>query len=155
MKVNLIEKSIEKVKSDLEIIILDDIKDIEDKEILENLCFEAKDESAILLPELKKIYVGCEANDYDSVAIAVATGVKKLIGTKFKSAKLALNDLNLKALVEGALLGSYSFVEYKSEKKKKQKQELNICSAEITKEDKKFLLIQLKFQKQLIEQEIW
>ncbi len=137
MKVNLIEKNIEKVKSDIEIIILNEIKDNINKEILENISFEAKDESVVLLPELKKIYVGCEADDYDSVAIAIATAIKEFNKTKFKSAKIDLANLNLKALVEGTLLGSYSFDEYKSKKEKKQKQELNICSIKFSKEDKK------------------
>jgi len=134
LKINLVEKNITKVKSDIEIIFVDSIKNLEDEEILENLGFEAKDESVVLLAESKKIYVGFELNDYDSIAIAIATAVKKFNSTKFKNAKIQLGNLNLKALVEGALLGSYIFDNYKSEKKKKQKQELNICIEKITKD---------------------
>ncbi len=136
MKVNLIEKVIEKVKADIEIIILKDIKDSKNKEILEKLNFEAKDENSILLPELKKIYVGCEADDYDSIAVAIGTAIKKFNSTRFKTAKLSLGDFNLKALVEGSLLASYSFTQYKSIKKKKEKQELLICSEKFSKDEK-------------------
>ncbi len=132
MKINLIEKNIKKIKSDIEIIITSSIEKLEDKNILETIGFEAKDESVALLPELKKIYVGCEGNDYDSVAIAASTGIKKFNSTKFKSAKIVLEKLSLKALVEGTLLGSYTFDKYKSKKEKCKKQELNICVDKIS-----------------------
>ena len=133
MILNLIEKNIKKVNTDLEIIIVNSIKDIKEKEILENLNFGAKDESVILLAESKKIYVGCEESDYDSIAIAIATAIKKFNTTKFKSAKIEIKKDNIKALTEGALLGSYSFDKYKSEKKEEKEKELSFCVEKITK----------------------
>ena len=121
MKINLVEGNFEKIESDIEIFIIDDLENTKDKEILEKLGFEEKDESVILLPEMQRIYVGCEECDYESVAIAISTAVKKLASTKFKTAKIELTELNLKALVEGALLGSYKFNQYKSDKKKDKK----------------------------------
>jgi len=132
LKINLIEKNIKKIKSDIEIIITSSIEKLEDKNILETIGFDAKDESVALLPESKKIYVGCENNDYDSVAIASATAIKKFNTTKFKSAKIRLEKLTLNAVVEGTLLGSYKFDKYKSKKEKSKKQELNICVEKIT-----------------------
>ncbi len=137
MKVNIVEKDIKKVKSDFEIILINSIEKSKDKEILENLGFEAKDESVIMLTEQKKIYVGCEDNTYESVAIAIAIAVRKLKTTKYKSAKIDLNDLNVKALVEGTILGAYKFDKYKSEKKKDKKQELIICTGKLTKDIEK------------------
>ncbi|WP_418180291.1 leucyl aminopeptidase [Aliarcobacter lanthieri] len=128
MKINILELSKNK-DFDLEIIFLnslEEISSIKDKESLEQLDFKAKDEISAILVESKKIYVGFEDYTYDSLAIAIATAVKKFKTTKFKSAKIVLtNELeeNFKALVEGANLGSYSFEAYKSEKDSK-KQEL-------------------------------
>lgn len=128
MKINLLELSKEK-DFDLEIILLNDIKDVKDskdKEYLESLDFKIKDESSTLLVERRKVYVAFEEYSYDSLAIAISCGVKKFLVTKFKSAKLVLDNKleeNFKALVEGAILGAYSFDEYKS-KKEKKKQEL-------------------------------
>ncbi|WP_417324087.1 leucyl aminopeptidase [Halarcobacter sp.] len=133
MVLNLIEKNIKKVNTDLEIIIVDSIKNLKEKEILENLGFEAKDEVSVLLPESRKIFVGCEANDYDSLAIAIATAVKKFNSTKFTSAKVKVEKESLKALVEGAALGAYKFDKYKSEKKKEKEKELNFCIEKVTK----------------------
>ena len=133
MILNLVEKNIKKVNSDLEIIIVDSIKNLKEKELLENLVFEAKDEAAILLAESKKIFVGCEAKDYDSLAIAIATAVKKFNSTKYKSAKVKVEKDSIKALTEGAILGSYKFDKYKSQKKKDKNQELLFCIEKITK----------------------
>ncbi|MEN5386394.1 leucyl aminopeptidase [Aliarcobacter skirrowii] len=128
MKINILEISKDK-EFDLEIILVDNLKKIkskEDKELLEKLDFKAKDESVVLLAEKRKIYVGFEDYSYDSLAIAISSAIKKFNSTKFKSAKLLLNkelENNFKALVEGSILGSYSFNHYKSEKDDK-KQEL-------------------------------
>ncbi|AXH12766.1 leucyl aminopeptidase [Halarcobacter bivalviorum] len=137
MILNLVEKNIKKVNADLEIIITDSIKNIKEKEILENLSFEAKDEAVVLLPESKKIFVGHEAKDYDSIAIAIATAVKKFTSTKFTSAKIVVEKQNLKALTEGALLGAYTFDKYKSEKKEEKEKELIFCIEKLTKTTKK------------------
>ena len=140
MKINLVEKSA-KNSSDIEIVLVKTLDGLKDSEILEILDFKAKDESCVLLAESKKIYVGFEENDYDSIAIAIATAIKKLQTTKFKSAKIKLCEVlenNLKALVEGALLGEYKFTHYKSEKENK-KIELNLKVKEKTPELEKVL----------------
>lgn len=122
MKINIIENS-KKKSFDLEVFFVKDIKELEDKDILETLEFKAKDETSILLAESKKVYVGYEEDSYDSFAIASATAIKKIASTKFKSAKIVLDEVlkeNFKALVEGAILGSYKFEAYKSEKTDKK-----------------------------------
>ncbi|MFB1032931.1 MAG: leucyl aminopeptidase, partial [Aliarcobacter cryaerophilus] len=128
MKINILEISKNK-DFDLEIVLVNNLNQIEyeqDREILENLEFKVKDETAVLLAQSKKIYASFEEFTYDSLAIAMATAIKRFNSTKYKSVKLLLNNNlkdNFKALVEGAILGSYSFDNYKSEKSNK-KQEL-------------------------------
>lgn len=133
MKITLSSKNFKKIKSDIEIILLSDIEESKDEKLLETLGFKAVDEACIFLTESQKIYVGFEDETYDSIAIAIATAIKKLQTTKFKNAKLDLSKLpneSLKAIVEGTLLGSYSFKKYKSEKEEKKKQELIIAIAD-------------------------
>ena len=140
MKINLVEKSA-KNSSDIEKVLVNTLEGVKDSEILEILDFKAKDEACVLLAESKKIYVGFEENDYDSIAIAIATAIKKLQTTKFKSAKIKLCEVlenNLKALVEGALLGEYKFTHYKSEKEIR-KIELTLIVKEKTSELEKVL----------------
>lgn len=133
MKINLIEKNIENISdSQIEIIFVKNIENLADREILEILDFKAKDESCVLLAEAKKIYVGYEDDNYDCIAIATATAIKKLQTTKFSSAKIELDEKlenNFKAIIEGALLGEYKFTTYKSQKDKTIKLELDILVA--------------------------
>jgi len=133
MKINLVNKNINKIKSDVEIILVNEIDNLKEKDLLEDLGFKATDESLLFLTESKKIYVGYEDETYDCLAIAIATAIKKFQTTKFKSAKVDLTALDstvLKAIVEGTLLGSYTFDKYKSSKEKKKKQELSILILE-------------------------
>ena len=130
MKVTLCDDSFKKIDAEVEIYLVNSIDEVDslDKQTLEDLKFGAKDEELQFLVESKKIYVGFEDNDYDSIAIAIATAVKKLKTTKYKKAKIELkndDEAILKALVEGSILGAYSFEKYKS-KKKKEKKELFI-----------------------------
>jgi len=134
MKITLSSENIKKVESDIEIIVVSNLEDINkyDKEILEDLNFKAKDEEVVFLVESKKIYVGCEEESYDCIAIAISAAIKKLKTTKYKSAKVEIfgeENSTLKALVEGSILGAYTFDKYKSKKEKDNKKELIIiCS---------------------------
>ena len=133
MKINLVNSDIKNTKAEIEIILVDNIDQTDEKVLLENLGFEAHDESIIFLPESKKIFVGFEEETYDSLAIAIATAIKKFQTTSFSSAKLDLTSFDshvLKFIVEGTLLGAYTFDKYKSKKDKKKKQELIICIEE-------------------------
>ena len=130
MKLNLTTKY---DKADIKIIIVKNKKIKTDKEILKRLNFKAKDEECILLPEIKKIYVGCEDDHHDSIRIALSCAIKKLNTTSFKSAKIVCKD-NLRAIIEGLELGNYTFDKYKSKKDKEKEKTIYIEVNSITKE---------------------
>jgi leucyl aminopeptidase len=132
MKITLSNENIKKIDTAIEINIVLNLDDVNkyDKEILDDLNFKAKDEEVVFLVESKKIFVGCEEESYDAIAIAISAAMKKFNVTKYKDAKIEIfGDVNdtLKALVEGAILGSYTFEKYKSIKEKEIKKELIIC----------------------------
>lgn len=134
MNVSLIQNS-ESLKFDIEVIVVlkssFDKNKYKEKKLLKELNFKACDEEVVFLPESKKIFVGCEDNNYDSCAIAVATAVKKFQTTKFKTACVTLLDdekQSLKAFVQGAILGSYKFTKYKKQEEEKTQQELLIAA---------------------------
>ncbi len=110
MNLNLTTK---KIDTDVEIVLIKNKKIKENKEVLKNLNFKRNDEECVLLPGLKKLYVGCENTDHDSIRIAVATAVKKLNTTQFKSAYIKVKS-NLNAYIDGFELGNYTFTKYKS-----------------------------------------
>ena len=89
--------------------------------ILNELGFKASQDETCYISEFKTLYVGVEANEHDLFRSAAATAVKTLSKYKYTSLKLAQYDVNNvdninSALVEGFLLGEYTFDTYKSEK---------------------------------------
>jgi len=122
MNLNITTK---KIKTDIEIILVVNKKIKTDKAILKLLNFKGEDEQCVLLPELKKIYVGCETFDHDNIRIALATAVKELNKTEFKSATVVCKN-NLSAYIDGFELGNYKFDKYKSTKIKSNRNDKNI-----------------------------
>ena len=134
MNVSLIQNS-ESLKFDIEIIVVlkksFDKSKYKEKKLLKELNFKAQDEEVVFLPESKKIFVGCEAVNYESFAIAMASAVKKFQTTKFKVACVSLIEdekQTLKAFTQGAILGAYTFTKYKKEDEDKIHQELVIAA---------------------------
>ena len=111
MNLNLTTK---KINTDCEIVLVKNKRIKENKKLLKTLNFKGSDEECVLLPELGKIYVGCEEFTHDNIRIAVATAVKKLNSTNFKSAYIKVKS-NLNSYVDGFELGNYAFTNYKSE----------------------------------------
>ena len=133
MKINLTNSKINKIKSDIEILLVNNIDNLDEKELLESLGFKISDEAVVFLPEAGKIFVAYEEETYDCLAIAIASAIKKFQTTSFKTAKVDLSSFDskiLKPIVEGTILGSYTFDNYKSKQVKKKKQELIISIQE-------------------------
>jgi len=133
MNLNLTTK---KIDTDCEIVLVKNKKIKENKEMLKSLNFKGNDEECVLLPESKKLYVGCENTDHDSIRIAIATAVKKINATNFKSAYIKVKD-NLSSYVDGFELGNYSFTQYKSEKEEKVEKNIYIEVSKIDKDIQK------------------
>ena len=117
MNLNLTTK---KIDVEIEIILIRNKKIKSDKDILKSLNFKGEDEQSVLLPELGKLYVGCETDDSDNIRIAIATAIKSLNKTNFKSASIRCKD-NLSAYIDGFELGNYKFGKYKSKKNNSDK----------------------------------
>ena len=130
MKLNLIQ---ENTKTDIEIIIIKDKKITSNKKRLQQLNFTGEDETCVLLLEEKKLYVGCENNDEDSIRIAVCVAIRKLNETNFLNISIDATK-DLRAIIEGLELGNYTFNKYKSKKKKIKEKTINIIVSKLNKE---------------------
>lgn len=139
MKINIATEQIEKIEADCEIILVVDKqmkhKWIKDNADLETLNFKAESEESAFLPHQHRIYAGCASLDRDEVRLAVATAMKALQKTAYKSIKIGsyvktCPAIYTKAIVEGALLGTYTFDKYKSQKEEKVERELYISLEE-------------------------
>ena len=88
---------------------------------LNELGFKAAQDETCYISEFKTLYVGVEANEHDLFRSAAATAIKALDKFNYTSLKVAQYDINNEegifcALIEGLLLGSYKFENYKSKK---------------------------------------
>ncbi|MEA3289149.1 MAG: leucyl aminopeptidase [Campylobacterota bacterium] len=137
MNLNLTTK---KIDTDIEIVLVKNKKIKEKKKLLESLGFKGNEEECVLLPESKKLYVGLPSEDEESIRLAIATAIKKLNTTNFRSASVKCKN-NLSAFVDGFELGNYSFERYKSKKEEKEDKNIYI-EVESIDED-----IQKKFEK--------
>ena len=146
MKIEIIDKKLHEIDADIEIVfVIDknlDHKWVKDKEELEKLGFTGDVEEVAFLPQVGRIYIGAKL-DHDEIRIATAKALKALRGKKFKTAKAGVYIqncpiTNIKAFVEGAILGSYSFDRYKSKSKKLELEEITLANEEYA--DKPFTL---------------
>ncbi len=146
MKIEIVDKKLHEIQADIEIIFIIDKnlnhKWVKDKEELKKLGFMGDVEEVAFLPHQGRIYVGAKL-DHDEIRIATAKALKTLKGKKFKTAKAGVYIqncpiTNIKAFVEGAILGSYSFDKYKSKSKKLELEKIILANEEYA--DKPFTL---------------
>ena len=126
MNFEITNSPIKEIASDLEIIIVVDNKlkhkFVQDKKLLKKAGFAGGQDEVCHLISKNRLYVGAEGLKGAPVRSAVATAVRSLIGKKYKSVKIATYlshprcTASLRALVEGMVLGSYTFNKYKSKK---------------------------------------
>ncbi len=125
MKFTVTEEKIAAVAADCEIVIVVDgnldHKWVREKEDLTTLDFKGKLDDVAYLPHMHRVYSGVDSLDRDEIRLAVSSALKAIARAKYKRVKIAsyVKDCpvtNTKAIVEGAVLGSYRFERYKSEK---------------------------------------
>ncbi|MDF1881150.1 leucyl aminopeptidase [Sulfurimonas sp. MAG313] len=136
MKISITDKHVYDIQSELTVIFALDTKELLHEGILKELGFKASQDEICYISEFKTLYVGVEANEHDLFRSAAATAIKTLSKFKYTSLKLAQYDINNKdgifsAIVEGFILGAYTFDTYKSEKSEPTMCEINFSSRNI------------------------
>ena len=105
---------------------------IKDKETLELMGFKGESEEAIFIPSSKRVYVGCESLQADELRLAAAKALEVVKKSSLATLGIALYSDecakgNLRALIEGFILGSYVFDTYKSKKEESSLKTITIC----------------------------
>lgn len=127
------------VSADVEIIIVVDSnlkhRFIQDKKLLKKAGFSCEQDETCLLVEKNRLYIGATSLKGSDIRRAAANAIKALKGTKYKSVKVATytNDgciYTLRAMVEGFILGAYSFETYKSRKNKNKIKHISVSLEE-------------------------
>ena len=140
MNFELTINPIKDISSDIEIIIVVEKnlehRFIENKELLEKSGFKSAQDECCLLIQEDRLYVGIESISSANMRTAIATAIKALSNTSYSSIKIAsyMNHPKctavIRAMVEGFVLGAYSFDKYKT-----KKSELSIKDITISLED--------------------
>lgn len=140
MNFDLTINPIEEIEADIELIIVVDKnfkhKFVQDRELLKKIGFKAEQDEVCLLVERDKIYVGMDSLKSANIRTAVASTMRTLATTTYKSLKIAsyMNHPKctalFRAMVEGFILGGYSFDKYKTSKNKNPIKDINISLEE-------------------------
>jgi len=140
MNFELTINPIDTIEAQLEIILIInkdlDHRFVKDKKLLKKSAFKAEQDETCLLIEKDRLYIGVESIGSENIRTAVATGIRRIKSTPYKTLKIASYMNNpkctavIRAMVEGFILGAYSFDKYKSKKSK-----LNIENITISLED--------------------
>ena len=125
MQFQIVNKNLDEIKADLELIFVVD-KNLKHKFIKDEKAFKFanyKGESVLLLLESGRIYVPLNKLGYDELRIAAAKTYNAVKSLNVKSLKLAsyvagCQKMSFQALTEGFLLGAYEFNKYKEKKEK-------------------------------------
>ena len=136
MNFELTINPIKDISSDVEIIIVVDKnlehRFVEDKELLEKSGFKSAQDECCLLIEKDRLYVGIDSISSVNARTAIATAIKRLVKTSYQSVKIAsyMNHPKctavIRAIVEGIILGAYSFDKYKTNKSELSIEEITI-----------------------------
>lgn len=136
MKIEVTKKRIEEIEADIEIVfIVDknfDHKSVKDREALEFLGFKAESEEVCFLSEKRVIYVGVASLDSEEIRLASSKAINAIKNTNAKSVKIGTYTddcpgVNLKAMSEAFILGSYKFEKYKTKKNPLKIKNVTIC----------------------------
>jgi len=123
---NLTINPINDIEADIELIIVVDKnfkhKFVQDKNLLKKAGFKAEQDETCLFIENNRLYVGMESLSSANIRTATASAIRTLSSTNYKILKVAsyMNHPKctalLRAMVEGFILGAYSFDKYKTSK---------------------------------------
>ena len=122
MKINLYEKNINKIDAFLELKIIQKSEKLSTKliETLEKINFFKDSYNIHLDYESKILYISCLEFKSENIKIAIFKTINFLKNKKIETIKLDINqngmELKIKDIVEGLILGSYSFDRYKNSK---------------------------------------
>jgi leucyl aminopeptidase len=127
------------ISADIEVVIVVDSnlkhRFVQDKKLLKKAGFSCRQDETCLLVEKNRLYVGATSLKSTDVRRAAANALKALKGTKYKTIKVATYTnkgctYTLRAMVEGFILGSYSFETYKSKKNENKIKDISISLEE-------------------------
>ncbi len=140
MNFELTISPISEIDVDVEVILIVDKNFkhnfVKNRKLLKKANFKAEQDESYLLVEKNRLFIGVEKINDKNLRVAMAKAIQRLKSTKYKSLKVACyfenkeSTHNLRAMVEGLLLGAYSFDKYKTKKSKQKLKDVTISLEE-------------------------
>ncbi len=119
MNIKFLDTPLASIDADITVIFLTEslLKDSTHYELLNKAGFKATQDQILLLHEKGLLYCGIETLNRDAIRSAATQAIRCLKASNYTSAKVAQYFAkNTPALVDGLVLGFYSFDTYKSKK---------------------------------------
>ena len=128
------------IKSDIKVEFLDKktLKEHKRYKKLKKAGFSAEQDSICFLHEKGILACGIEDNTTDNIRSVVSVAIKTLKNANYKSVSFDVNNKNIKAIVEGVVLGGYEFNRYKSKPKKAKLKDIYLACGNINEVKEKF-----------------
>ncbi len=120
MKLELLNKQITNIDAEVtvEFVTSDELKEHSQAQTLDKAGFKAEQDSTCFLHEKGMLFCGIDSKNNDDIRSASVSAVKALKASNYESAKLSIpNTESINGLVEGFVLGGYTYNNYKSEPK--------------------------------------
>lgn len=116
MKIELTKKA-KQCDLTLEFITKDELKTHKDAKFLEDVNYEASQDSNFFIYEKGLVLCGVEKHSTDDIRSSLSYAIRAIKSTNYTSLNIEVDAKNISAIVEGIVLGGYKFDAYKSEKK--------------------------------------
>ena len=128
------------IKSDIKVEFLDKktLKEHKRYKKLKKAGFSAEQDSICFLHEKGILACGIEDKTTDNIRSVVSVAIKTLKNANYKSVSFDVNNKNIKAIVEGVVLGGYEFNRYKSKPKKSKLKDIYLACGNINEVKEKF-----------------
>ncbi len=131
MNLQFSDQALSAISSDITVIFVTEklLENTQDKAMLKKAGFTAKQDQVCTLHEKNIMYCGVEKLNRDSIRSSATKAVRSLKSSNYESAKVGQYFLkNAQALVEGLVLGFYSFDTYKSKNEPSSLKEITISA---------------------------
>ena len=123
---------------DIEFLTNEQLKTQKERKYLELAGFCGEQDSICFLHENRILACGIEDNSNDNIRSICSTAIKALKSANYKTAAFKVNENNIKAVVEGIILGGYEYNNYKSKPKESTLKDVNLVCKDIKKLQKAF-----------------
>ena len=133
MNIQLLNQNISDAKTDISLVYVtkEQLKNNKNKKALKLAGFTAAQDTICFLNNKNTLVCGVDEFCADDVRSVSSVAVKALKKTNYKSANIAIDDKSLIfALVEGFVLGGYTYDRYKSNKQKTSLKDISLIYVE-------------------------